>query len=45
MNQRPFGASAPHGHQHRIEHQLAMQGRVAAQPTMSRENRSMTTAT
>jgi hypothetical protein len=44
MNQRAAWSSTPHGRQHGIEHELAVIVGPAAQPTIRRENRSMTTA-
>ena len=45
MNQRAARPSATDRHQHGVEHELAVNGRARAdQPTILRENRSMTTA-
>jgi hypothetical protein len=44
MNQGTARPASPHLNQDGIEHELAVNRRLAAQPTIRRENRSITTA-
>ena len=45
MNDRAAWATAPYRHEHGIERELGVNGWPEDQPTILRENKSMTTAT